>query len=344
MPGWIPRNRFSLHWNEAGLNQLEVKNMYKEPIFLEPVFQERIWGGDKLKTEFGYEIPSNKTGEAWIISAHPHGPSVIKNGPLTGKTLQDAWKENGELFNKEKDNEEEFPLLVKILDANDDLSVQVHPDDQYAREVEGVPYGKTECWYVLSAEPDAELILGHQAHTREELEHMMDSGKWNELLQKVKVKKGDFVYVPSGTLHAIGKGIVILETQQSSDITYRVYDYDRTDDKGNKRELHLDKAKEVTTVPHQPVSLDFSTVVVDGLTKTQLVEAQYFTVEHWQLQGQANLSMNKDFLQVSVIEGKAEIDLDGQSFQLQKGTNFILPHGIKDFTLKGEAEFIVSWP
>jgi mannose-6-phosphate isomerase len=318
--------------------------MYNEPIFLQAVFQERIWGGNKLKTEFGYEIPSSKTGEAWVISAHPHGPSVIKNGPLAGKTLQDAWKNHGELFNKKMDNEEEFPLLVKILDANDDLSVQVHPNDQYAREVEGVPYGKTECWYVLSAEPYAELILGHHANTREELENMMDSGKWNELLQKVKVKKGDFVYVPSGTLHAIGKGIVILETQQSSDITYRVYDYDRTDDKGNKRELHLDKAKEVTTVPHQPVTYDFTIEAVDGLTKKQLINAQYFSVEHWQLHGQANLSMDKNFLQVSVIEGNAEIHVNGKSFELHKGTNFILPNGITNYTLTGDAEFIVSWP
>src|SRR5690606_31738382 len=144
----------------------------------------------------------------------------------------------------------EYPLLVKILDAADDLSVQVHPNDSYAREVEGVPYGKTECWYVLSAEEGAELVLGHHAKTREELVQMMDQGEWDKLLRRIKVKAGDFIYVPSGTIHAIGKGIVILETQQSSDITYRVYDYDRRDSMGNKRELHLDRAREVTLVPH----------------------------------------------------------------------------------------------
>ena len=140
--------------------------MYKnEPIFLQPVLQERIWGGKKLHTEFQYDIPSEKTGEAWVISAHPNGPSIIQNGPLEGKTLEEVWKEKGELFNKRPDNDGEYPLLVKILDAADDLSVQVHPDDQFAREVEGVPYGKTECWYVVSAEEGAELVLGHHAKT-----------------------------------------------------------------------------------------------------------------------------------------------------------------------------------
>ncbi|MBR3119920.1 MAG: mannose-6-phosphate isomerase, partial [Oceanobacillus sp.] len=148
--------------------------MYNEPIFLQPVFQERIWGGQKLNTQFNYEIPYEHTGEAWVVSAHPNGPSVIENGPLKGKTLADAWLEHGELFNKGKDNDGAYPLLVKVLDAADDLSVQVHPNDQFAQEVEDVPYGKTECWYVLSAEEGAELVLGHHATTREELEDMID--------------------------------------------------------------------------------------------------------------------------------------------------------------------------
>src|SRR5699024_8282193 len=143
-----------------------------------------------------------------------------------------------------------YPLLVKVVDANDDLSVQVHPDDTYAREIEGVPYGKTECWYVLQAEPDAEIVFGHHAKTKNVLNQLMDEGKWDDLLQKKKVEAGDFIYVPSGTIHAIGKGIMILEIQQSSDITYRVYDYDRKDKQGHLRELHLDEAKEVITVPH----------------------------------------------------------------------------------------------
>ena len=316
--------------------------MYNEPIFLQPVFQERIWGGQKLKTEFNYEIPFEQTGEAWVISAHPNGPSVIQNGPLQGKTLEDAWNEHGELFNKKSGNDEDYPLLVKILDANDELSVQVHPDDTYAQKVEGVPYGKTECWYVLSAEEGAELILGHHARTREELENMMDDGEWDKLLKREKVSAGDFVYVPSGTIHAIGKGIVILETQQSSDITYRVYDYDRTDAVGNKRELHLERAKEVSTVPHQPAETDQQVVTSDGLTSKKLVEEHYFTVYHWELNGKATLSLDNDFLQVSVFEGEAEITVSGKTFPITKGTNFLLPQGIKEYQITGNAKFIVS--
>jgi mannose-6-phosphate isomerase len=317
--------------------------MYKnEPIFLQPVFQERIWGGKKLRTEFHYEIPNDLTGEAWVISAHPHGPSMITNGSLEGKSLADAWNEHKELFNKKADEQGEYPLLVKILDAADDLSVQVHPNDQFAREVEGVPYGKTECWYVLSAEEGAELVLGHYAKTEEELAEMIDHGQWDKLLRRVKVKAGDFVYVPSGTIHAIGKGIVILETQQSSDITYRVYDYDRKDAAGNKRELHLERSKQVTTVPHQDAEVKQTEKVNGGLVEKKLVEEQYFTVYHWELNGQADCEMDKDFLQVSVVDGMAVITIDGKSFDLEKGTHFILPHGVRQFKLDGKAEFIVS--
>ncbi|WP_137742929.1 mannose-6-phosphate isomerase, class I [Robertmurraya siralis] len=318
--------------------------MYNEPIFLQPVFQERIWGGQKLNTHFNYDIPYEHTGEAWVVSAHPNGPSVIKNGPLKGKTLADAWLEHGELFNKSKDNDDAYPLLVKILDAADDLSVQVHPNDQFAQETEGVPYGKTECWYVLSAEEGAELVLGHHAASREELENMIDRGKWEQLLRRVSVEAGDFVYVPSGTIHAIGKGIVILEIQQSSDITYRVYDYDRTDAAGNKRELHLERAKQVTTVPHQDAKVEQTEKQVDDLRVKKLVKEKYFSVYHWDLKGKASLEMNKDFLQVSVIAGLAKLTVNDQAFEIEKGTHFVIPHHVEAFRISGQAELVVSHP
>src|SRR5699024_5164156 len=295
--------------------------MYSEPIFLKPVFQERIWGGQKLKVEYNYDVPFECTGEAWVISAHSNGPSIIENGALKGRTLEDAWNEHGELFNKKADNNGEYPLLVKILDANDDLSVQVHPNDEFARDVEGIPYGKTECWYVLSAEPQAEVVLGHHASTRKELERMMDDGKWGELLKRVKVKAGDFIYVPSGTIHAIGKGIVILETQQSSDITYRVYDYDRVDANGQKRELHLQRAKDVTLIPHKDSGTKPIKRVIDDLVSVKLVKKTYFTVYHWTLNGQVKQKLDCDFLQVSVIDGHADVSTNGKTFPVKKGTN-----------------------
>ncbi|WP_366248336.1 mannose-6-phosphate isomerase, class I [Terribacillus aidingensis] len=315
--------------------------MYKqEPIFLEPALQERIWGGTKLADVFGYQLPSEQTGEAWVISAHPNGPSKIRNGELAGQTLLDAWQNHRDLFG-EHDNED-YPLLVKILDAKTDLSVQVHPADDYAQEVENEPYGKTECWYVIDAEPGAEIVFGHHAQTKEQLEQMIDQGEWDQLLQRIPVKKGDFVYVPSGAIHAIGAGIVILETQQSSDITYRVYDYDRKDDQGNERELHLDSAKAVSTVPHVTNETRKSAVTNGALTEQQLVQSEYFTVYHWQLAGQIERKAPDSFLQVSIIEGNGEIILDGQSYQLKKGDHFVLPVHIGNYTLKGRLEAIAS--
>lgn len=313
-----------------------------EPIFLEPVFQERIWGGSKLKQTYGYELPYEKTGEAWVISAHANGPSPVKGGHFAGKTLDELWKNHGELFNKTKEDDEDYPLLVKVLDANDDLSVQVHPNDQFAREVENEPYGKTECWYVLDAKPGASIVYGHHANNQEELEEMMDHGKWDQLLERKEVERGDFYYVPSGTIHAIGEGILILEIQQSSDITYRVYDYDRTDDAGRQRELHLDQAKKVTTVPHQTPLLNQTKENIDGLINETLVEAEYFSVYHWTLKNHASLQMTEDFLQMSVIEGQATLRIQDISVNIQKGDHFILPHGVNDFELTGQAELIVS--
>lgn len=316
--------------------------MYNEPIFLNLVFQERIWGGQNLQHVYGYELPYDNTGEAWVISAHPNGPNEILNGPLAGKTLADVWHQHGALFNKTEENEEEYPLLVKVIDANDDLSVQVHPNDTFASEVENVPYGKTECWYVLQAEAGAEIVFGHHAQTENELSQLIDAGKWDDLLQKKKVEAGDFIYVPSGTIHAIGKGIMILEIQQSSDITYRVYDYDRKDKQGKSRELHLERAKQVTSVPHTSMDPERQTEEKDGLISQKLIEEQYFTVYRWKLDGEVTRELTEDFLQVSVIDGDGTIEIDKQSYSFSKGTHFIIPKTVKSYSLSGNAEMIVS--
>ncbi len=158
----------------------------QEPMFLKPVFQEKIWGGSRLRSVFGFDIPNDKIGEDWAISAHPHGVSVVENGEFKGKRLDELWSEHKELFGHP--SEPVFPLLIKILDAEDDLSVQVHPDDAYGMKHEG-ELGKTECWYIIDAEPGAEIIYGHHAKTREELAEMIKDGRWDDLLKKVPVKK-----------------------------------------------------------------------------------------------------------------------------------------------------------
>ncbi len=317
--------------------------VYNEPIFLKPVFKDRIWGGTKLREEFGYDIPSETTGECWGISAHSNGPSEVVNGPLKGKTLDQVWDEHRELFADQEG--EDFPLLVKILDAKTDLSVQVHPDDSYAREVEGEAFGKTECWYVIDCEPGAELVYGHHAGSKLQFEEMVADGRWNDLLRKVAIKPGDFVYVPNGTIHAIGAGTMILETQQSSDITYRVYDYDRRDDAGNTRELHIDKSIEVAMIPHQDADFEPVLSANEDLKIEKLIKENYFTVYHWNLEGSVGAVENPSYLLVSVLEGEGELKIDGQSsYHFKKGDHFIVPSTVKNFGMSGKAKFIVSHP
>ena len=315
--------------------------MYNEPVFLEPAFQERIWGGSKLQKLYGYNIPSETTGEAWVISAHQNGPSIVMNGMLKGKNLLEAWTEHSYLFGNPIQTGN-FPLLTKILDANDDLSVQVHPDDFYAREVAKEQFGKTECWYILDCDENAEIIFGHHAQNEEEFKEMVTNGDWDGLLQRIQVKKGDFVYVPSGTIHAIGKGIVILETQQSSDITYRVYDYGRTDAEGKCRELHIEQALAVTSCPHKVAEKCNIKDINGDLESTRLIEDKYFTVYHWKLIGHTVTPLKKNFLLMSVIEGEGKISIGGNSSDIKKGDNFILPATIEEYQLEGNLEFIVS--
>ncbi|MBH0230690.1 mannose-6-phosphate isomerase, class I [Halobacillus yeomjeoni] len=314
--------------------------MYKEPIFLKPEFKERIWGGTKLNELFHYDIPSDQTGEAWCISGHANGPNTIQNGPLKGKTLAEAWDNHRELFADEKG--EEFPLLVKILDSKSDLSVQVHPNDTYAREVEGQNYGKTECWYVIDCEEGAEIIFGHHASDRQELEEMVEKGEWDSLLRSIEVHPGDFFYVPSGTIHAIGGGIQILETQQSSDITYRVYDYDRVGDDGKKRELHLEKSLEVTNVPHKDPEIDRVQDIEADLRIETLIEQEYFSVFHYDLEGRSVELQPETYLLFSVLEGDGEVKTDGKVHSFEKGDHFIIPSTVDTYELEGNASFIVS--
>lgn len=313
-----------------------------QPLFLEPVFKERIWGGTALKHEFGYSVPSDKTGECWAISAHPNGPSVVKNGLFAGKTLDQLWKEQPELFGNPK--QEAFPLLTKILDANMDLSVQVHPDDVYAKVNENGELGKTECWYIIDCAEDANMIFGHNAKTKEALIQQINDGNWNELLHRVKIKPGDFFYVPSGTIHALCEGTLVLETQQSSDTTYRVYDYDRKDDQGNLRELHLDKAIEVTTVPNQVIGSQHSVEVKENVEITTFIESDFFSVYKWEVRGKSTFSFIDQYYLFSVIEGKGSLTHNGEKYLLDKGVHFIIPVGLGEVVIDGECQFIVSHP
>lgn len=311
-----------------------------EPLFLQSVMQEKIWGGTKLREVFGYELPSDKVGECWAISAHPHGVSIVKNGRFKGQGLDELYAKHRELFGNRP--EPVFPLLTKILDANDWLSVQVHPDDAYALEKEG-ELGKTECWYVLKADEGAEIIYGHHAKSKAELRQQIQEKDWEHLLTKIPVQTGDFFYVPSGTMHAIGSGILILETQQSSDTTYRVYDFDRKDEKGKLRDLHLDKSIDVLRIG-QPANSRPVSIEIDDLTSTLLVANDFFAVYKWDIKGEVNFRKTQAYSLVSVIKGAGLLKVDGVDYPLNMGDHFILPSDVTSWTLSGELQLIVSHP
>lgn len=312
-----------------------------EPLFFTPVFQEKIWGGNRLAEVFGFTLPNEKIGEDWAISAHPHGVSIVENGPYQGKNLAQLWDSEKALFDFPK--QKEFPLLVKILDAEEELSVQVHPDDAYGLEHEG-ELGKTECWYIIDAALGAEIIYGHHAQTKEEFAQMIKEQKWDELFRHVPVKKGDFFFVPSGTIHAIGAGILILETQQSSDTTYRVYDYDRKDDQGNTRELHIQQSIDVSTIP-----ATYETPAIKETRKgtsaiTTYLKTSFFNVYEWDVKGILTFEKQAPYTLLTVIEGAGELVVDGRSYELKPGSSCLLPAQITNWTIQGELKIIASEP
>lgn len=311
-----------------------------EPLFLQSVMQEKIWGGDRLAREFGYEIPSQTTGEFWAISAHPNGVSIVANGQHAGKPLDQLYVDRRDLFGHS--TSPVFPLLTKILDANEWLSVQVHPDDAYGLKHEG-ELGKTECWYVIAADEGAEIIYGHEASSREELAQMIADQEWDRLLTHVPVKAGDFFYVPSGTIHAIGKGILILETQQSSDTTYRVYDFDRRDEAGNTRELHLQASIDVATIG-KPANSHADSLTVGNLTATTYVSNPFFTVYKWQVDGPVQMKKAAPYYLVSVLSGQGQVEVEGKRYDLSKGSHCILPSDVIEWAFDGNLEMIVSHP
>src|SRR5207244_9984485 len=215
-----------------------------QPIIFEPLFMERPWGGRRLKTQFGKRLPPKiRIGESWEIVDRPEAQSVVRDGPLRGKTLHDLWTQHRqELFGGVADRPR-FPLLIKLLDANEKLSLQVHPTEKVAAKLGGEP--KTESWYVAAADPDAELFVGlKEAMTREQFEGALRSGTIAEHVHTVRVKAGDAMFLPAGRLHAVGAGNLLVEIQQNSDTTYRVYDWDYVDEKGKPRQLHVDQPLE----------------------------------------------------------------------------------------------------
>ncbi|MDR3191380.1 MAG: mannose-6-phosphate isomerase, class I [Lactobacillaceae bacterium] len=315
-----------------------------EPIFLKPVLHEKMWGGTAIREQFGFDLPSETTGEAWIVSGHPNGVSPIETEKYASMTLAQLWQARPDLFDN-NDPERPYPLLVKFLDANKDLSVQVHPGDAYAAEHNNGELGKTESWYILAATPDAQIYFGHNAKTKAEFNEMVDNGEWDKLLRKEPVKAGDFYYVPAGTLHALGAGVLAIETQQSSDVTYRVYDFDRPDpETGVLRELHLEDAKNVTTIPFTPAAPEQSVVTMGALKKTTLVAAPYFSVFKVEVNGDAYFTKQAPYTQATVISGSGSITIERKEYPLALGQSFIIPAHAAEWQISGDLTIISSTP
>ena len=315
-----------------------------EPLFLEPSFAHTIWGGKRLREEFGYDEQGDDIGECWGISAHPSGESTVRSGAYAGKKLSELWEGHPELFgnlNADPDanrNYDRFPLLIKIIDAKADLSIQVHPDDEYAKENENGSFGKTECWYILDCDDDSTLVIGHNAKDKKELEDMIDNGRWSEFIREIPVRKGDFIQIDPGTIHAIKGGIMLLETQQNSDITYRVYDYDRLQN-GKPRQLHVKQSKDVITVPAKSASesvRNFAQTPENMVT--EMYSCKYYTVSKVNVNGNLDLENDAPFLCLSVIKGEGKL---GDS-QIKKGDHILLPAGYGKVSLEGQMELVIS--
>lgn len=308
----------------------------KDIIFLKPVFKEMIWGGNRLRSDFGYDVEGDRIGECWAISAHQNGDCEVKSGVFAGKHLSELWKEHRELFGNMKG--EVFPLLVKIIDAKADLSIQVHPDDAYANEHENGALGKTECWYIADCDEDAKIVIGHHARDKKELRSMIEENDWDKLIRVLPIKKGDFFQIEPGTVHAIKAGTLILETQQNSDITYRLYDYGRLQN-GKPRELHIEKSIDVIRCPHKDITATSNTKHFEHAKVEELISCRFYTVEKRTIEGKQTFLQNEPFLIVSVLEGSGCID----GTEIKKGEHFILPAGYGEYTLDGNMVLITSF-
>ncbi len=317
-----------------------------KPILLKAPLKDYLWGGNRLKNEYGKETDMDIVAESWELSCHEAGLSVVDSGETKGKTLAEVLSGEGKAMLGSKAQEMDyFPLLIKFIDAKGNLSVQVHPDDEYALREEG-EQGKTEMWYVVDAEPSANLIYGFQQEiSKKEFQQRIENNTLLEVCNQVPVHKGDVFFIKAGTLHAIGSGILIYEVQQSSNLTYRVYDYGRVGKDGKPRQLHIDKALAVTkleapnTTAEKMVDID----LFPNIDVKLLAECKYFKVYHCNLNGDSAMYADEEsFHCITVLNGVLQLTGAGESLTLDKGRTVFVPAGLRAYQLQGTAEFILS--
>lgn len=316
------------------------------PLTLEPFLRPMVWGGRKLETHLGKPLPTDQPyGESWEI----FWQNRVTNGPFAGRTLGEVITAQPEAMTGRADATAEFPLLVKFLDAEQWLSVQVHPDDAKALELEGEPRGKTECWYIIDAEPGAQLAYGLcEALDAAGFRAAVASGRARNVLQYVPVAAGDFIFVPAGTQHAIGPGILLYELQQTSDTTYRVYDWDRVGLDGKPRDLHLDKALAVTNYTVNPPATrpyTFEHNEHAGYSAAELMRGQYFSLDLLNITQQCPRDTGGVHAHLlSAIRGAAEIRGVGFApVPLPAGSSAFIPAIVGRYHLVGNADVLCAW-
>ena len=300
------------------------------PLRFAPIFKTALWGGTRLRTLFNAPPSDEPTGEAWVLSDHGDNPSVVADGPLAGTTLRELMQRMPErIFGRASLVHGRFPLLLKFLDVRQPLSVQVHPDDVKARELEGPEAsGKTEAWYVVEADPTARLYCGLQASvTSIQMRRAIQSDRLEHLLNAHRPERGDCYFIPAGTVHALGGGLLVFEVQQTSDITYRLYDWGRVDPKtGNARELHIEKGLACVNYsqgPCRPISL---TEESHGRVRlAPLVECAYFTMGRWDATSPFRVGEEGQCRAIVGVEGRATFQHAGKEYGIGIGDVWLLP-------------------
>lgn len=312
------------------------------PLIFGPILKDRIWGGTKLKTALGKtNLPTETTGESWELSAVDGDVSIVKNGPYAGKSLAELLNRYPQEILGIKVHEKfgtQFPLLFKFLDAREDLSIQVHPNDELAKKRHN-SFGKTEMWYVMQADEGARIIVGfkHKSSPQEYVEHL-ENKNLIEILNEVKVKKGDVFFLETGTIHAIGAGIVIAEIQQTSDITYRIYDWDRVDAQGKSRELHIEQALDAMNYNTTDTQKQYSK---EENKSNTMVDCPYFTTNYLPLNGTANIMKDGSSFTVYICtEGEYVFEAGGQTYSFKMGDTILVPASLKVFSLSGNATLL----
>ena len=311
------------------------------PLQFFPIIKDRIWGGTKLKTVLNKTITSEISGESWEISTVPNDISIVKNGVLKDKSLNELIDSYpSEILGNQVYQRfgKQFPLLFKFIDAKSDLSIQVHPNDELAQKRHN-SFGKTEMWYVMQADDEARLIVGfkHKSSPEEYLKNLQNK-TLETILDSKKIAQGDVFFLATGTVHAIGAGTVIAEIQQTSDITYRIYDFDRVDANGNKRELQLDNAMDAINFNVVKSKIEYPKQINQS---NEVVHCPYFKTNFIALNEQLSIQNDKDsFLVYMCVEGNFEIDLENQKYAYKKGDTVLIPAEIKDFKLLGNASLL----